>query len=143
MGSGSEVEVLAPYMEASAITGYWIPLEGPHMLFQPADYIYLYGPTIGAAFYLQPVSYGSTEMEVTGITGSAFFGDVYFCGFPVRMGDYADELLDLIEEGAWECDIEVRYSENREFITSLTDIEGQMKLYISNNMVDQVFAWLR
>lgn len=143
MGSGTEVEVLAPYMEASAITGYWIPLEGPHQLFQPADYIYLYGPTIGAAFYLQPVTYGSTEMEVTGITGNAFFGDVYFCGFPVRMGDYADELLQLIEEGSWECNIEVRYSENREFITSLTDIEGQMKLYVSNNMIDQVFAWLR
>jgi hypothetical protein len=143
LGSTRTVQVLAPYMEASSITGYWLPLEGPHILFQPADWFSLYGPTVGAGFYLQPVSYGSEEKEITAITGSSFYGDVYFCGIPVRIGDYADELLDEIEDGGWECDIIVTLTENREFIATMTDVEGQMKLYVSNNMIDQVFAWLR
>lgn len=143
LSSSLTAQVLAPYFEASSITGYWIPLEGPHQEFVQADWFSLSGPTIGAGFYLQPSSYGSEEREVTAVVGSSFFGQFYFCGVPVRIGDYADELIDQIEDADYACNIEIHYSENREFITAITDVDAQMKIYVANNMIDQVFAWLR
>ncbi len=143
LSSSLTAQVLAPYMQASSITGYWVPLEGPHQEFVQADWFSLSGPTIGAGFYLQPTTYGSEEREITGIVGSSFFGQFYFCGLPVRIGDYADELLNEIEDGDYTCNIEVMRSENREFITSITDIDAQMRIYVSNNMIDQIFSWLR
>jgi hypothetical protein len=140
---GPPVQVLAPYLPASSITGYWIPLEGPHSIFQPADFFQLYGGTIGAAFYLLPESLDSDELEVVAVTGSGFFGEVDFCGFPVRIGDYADELLGQIEDAGYPCETLVRRSENREFITAIYDMEAQMGLFVTNNMIDQVYAWKR
>lgn len=141
--AGPPVQVLAPYLAASSISGYWIPLEGPHSIFEPADFFQLYGGTIGAAFYMVPESLDSDEYEIVALTGSGFFGEVSFCGFDVRIGDYADELLDQIEDAGYPCETIVRRSENREFITAIYDMEQQMGLFVTNNMIDQVYAWKR
>jgi hypothetical protein len=141
--AGPPTQVLATYLPASTVTGYWVPLEGPHSLFQPSDWFSLYGGTIGAGFYLQPASLDSDELEITAITGSGFFGEVGFCGFQVRIGDYADDLLDQIEDAGYPCATIVRLSENREFIVGIYDMDAQMAVLVTNNMIDQVFAWKR
>jgi hypothetical protein len=146
MGMGEEVDILAPFLEASSVSGYWIPLEGPHAQFVPADFFNLYGGTIGAGFWLLPESPGSETKEIVAISASDFFGTVNFCGFPVRIGDYADELLQKIEDVGYPCDLIVNRSENREFIVAMTDMTaetGQMQLTVTNNMIDSVFKWLR
>ena len=143
LSSREDVQVFAPYQDASSITGYWIPLEGPHDTFVPADWFSLSGGTIGAGFYLSPTGPDTGSKEIVALVGSGFFGDVFFCGFQVRIGDYADELIKQIEDAGYPCEMIVRRSENREFVTSMIDMDSQMKLYVTNNMVDQVFTWLR
>ncbi len=141
--SSETVTVLAPFLEASSTSGYWIPLEGAHSEFVPADFFQLYGGTIGAAFWLVPESYGSDVKEIVAIDASNFFGNVFFCGFPVKIGDFADDLLQAIEDGGYPCEMITTRSENREFIMSLTDMDSQMIIYITNNMVSEVFVWSR
>lgn len=143
MGASETMKVLAPYTPASSVSGYWLPIEGPHDEFVQADWFSLYGGTLGAGFFLAPVEPGSDEKEVVALTGSAFFGDVGFCGFQVGIGDYADELLAQIAEAGYPCQLIVRESENREFITSIADLDSQVKLYVTNNLVEQVLVWLR
>jgi len=143
MGSTETLEVLAPYTPASSVSGYFLPLEGPHDQFVQADWFTLYGGTLGAGFYLAPVEPGSDEREVVALTGSNFFGDVSFCGFQVGIGDYADDLLAQIAEADYPCQMIVRESENREFITSIADLDSQVKLYVTNNLIEQVLVWLR
>ncbi|MBN1945780.1 MAG: hypothetical protein JW797_08885 [Bradymonadales bacterium] len=143
MSSSESVEVLAPYLEASTISGYFIPIEGPRSQFQPADYFRLYGNTFDAGFFMLPDDDDPEQMEIVAIGGYSFFGDVYFCGFPVRIGDYADKLLEQIQDVGYPCELIVRRSENREFITSLSDLDSQIQLYVANNMIEQVFVWER
>ncbi len=143
MGATETRQVLAPYLPASSVTGYWVPLAGPHSQFVPSEFFQLYGGTINAAFYLLPESLDSEDLEVVAVTASGFFGEVSFCGFQVRIGDYADELLGQMEDAAWPCATIVRLSENREFITAIYDMDAQMGLFVTNNMIDQVYAWKR
>jgi hypothetical protein len=142
--SGTEtLQVLAPYTPASSVSGYFLPLEGPHDQFVQADWFSLYGGTLGAGFFLAPVEPGADKKEVVAITGSNFFGDVAFCGFEVGIGDYADDLLARIAEAGYPCQMIVRESENRAFITSIADLDSQVKLYVTNNLIEQVLVWLR
>lgn len=141
MSSSSSVDVLAPYTAASTVSGYWIPVEGPHSTFVQADIFQLYGSSAGAAFWLVPDTPGSDELRVAAVAGSSFFGQVGFCGFGVKIGDYADELLSEIQDANYPCEMIVDRSENREFITSITDMDSQTKLYVTNNLIDQVFVW--
>lgn len=143
VGSSSTLEVLAPYQEASSVTGYWIPTEGPQSIFQPADWFALYGNTISADFFLAPADGDTGELEVVAITGNDFFGDIAFCGFQARIGDFADDLLESIQDANYPCEMIVRRSENREFITSLNDMDQQVRLLVTNNMINQVFVWAR
>lgn len=137
------MQVLAPYTPASSVSGYWLPVEGPQDRFTPADWMSLSGNTIGAGFYLAPLEAGSADREIVAITASTFFGTVPFCGFEVRIGDYADALLLAMEGAGHPCTTIVRRSQNREFITSITDMDSQVKLTVQNNMVDSVLFWLR
>ena len=143
MTSTETLQVLAPYTPSSSVSGYWLPIEGPHDEFVQADWFSLYGGTLGAGFFLAPVEPGSDEKEVVALTGSAFFGDVAFCGFQAGIGDYADDLLAKIAEAEYPCQLIVRESENREFITSLSDLDSQVKLYVTNNLIEQVLVWVR
>lgn len=143
MGTNETMTILAPYQEASSVTGYLIPTEGPASHFEPAHWFALTGGVMGAGFYLAEADDGSGDLEIVGITGSSFFGDVSFCGLPVRIGDFADDLLDEIEANGYPCDLIVRLSENREFVTSLADLDSQIKVYVDNNVINQVFRWAR
>lgn len=143
MSNSESLQVLAPFTPASTTSGYWLPVEGPRDEFVQADWFSLYGNTIGAGLFLAPKEAGSTEREVVAITGSAFFGEVPFCGFTVKIGDYADELLDNIEDAGYPCEMIVRKSENRDFVTSISDMDSQTKLYVTNNMIESVLVWLR
>jgi hypothetical protein len=143
MSDTETLQVLAPWTPASSVSGYWLPLEGPQDRFNPADWFSLSGNTIGAGFYLAPPAPGSEDREVVAITASNFFGTIPFCGFEVRIGDYADELLAAIEGAGYPCTSIVRRSTNREFVTSIADMDMQARLSVNNNMVDSVLFWLR
>jgi hypothetical protein len=143
LGASNDLQVLAPYLEASSVSGYWVPTEGPNSRFQQAHWFNLYGNSMDAEFFLAPASEGSDALEVVAIRGSDFFGDAAFCGFGVRIGDFADDLLASLEEVGYPCQLIVRRSENREFITSLTDLDSQVQLSVANNLINEVFVWLR
>ena len=40
-----------------------------------------------------------------------------------------------------DCDTIVRRSENNEFVTSITDLDGLLKLNVDNDLVNQIVAW--
>ncbi len=143
MKADETMQVLAPYMPASSVSGYWTPLEGPQDRFTPAEWFSLGGNTIGAGFYMVPVGDGPADRMVVAIVGSAFFGTVEFCGFFVRIGDYADDLLAKIADAGYPCQMIVRRSENREFITSIADMDAQARVSVTNNMIDSVLYWLQ
>ncbi len=139
------MQVLAPYQEASSITGYWIPLPGFHDIFTPADWFSLSGGTIGAGFYMLPVptDVSQTQREIVAITSASFFGEVPFCDQLVGLGDSVDEILGQAADDGYPCEMVIRHSENYEFITSVTDVTNLMTLEVSDNMVSQVVSWLR
>ena len=136
-------QVLAPYMEASNVTGYWIPRKGNHEYYQPADWFSLSGGTVGAGFYMLPESATSDEREITAIISSAFFSYTAFCGDKVHVGDPADELIERLADAGYPCEMVIKYSENRQFITSIADVGGQNELVVTNNQITQVISWLR
>ena len=142
MSDTETVQVVAPYLAASDVSGYWSPTDGPQDTFVPTDRFSLYGNTVSASFYLSPVAEGSDQLEVVGIGADAFFGDVWFCGQKATVGTYASDLLAAIEADGYPCALIVRRTENREFVNALIDLEGMRELYVSNDMVTGVFAWL-
>ena len=143
MGDTGTVQVLAPYLAASAVSGYWLPVTGPQDRFVPADFFRLYGNTIDAGFWMLPATPGSEDREVVAIQGNAFFGDVAFCGLQTRVGAYASDLLSQIEAGGYSCNLIVRKTQNREFVSSIADLDSQVVLGVANDMVTSVLAWLR
>jgi hypothetical protein len=143
MDETTTTQVLAPYTAASSVSGYWVPLEGPQDRFTPADWISLSGNTIGAGLFLAPVGPGPADRVVVAVTATDFFGTVPFCGFDVRIGDYASQLLAAIADEGFPCTTIVRRSENREFVTSIADMDGQVRLTVNNDMIGQVTFWLQ
>lgn len=143
MGDREEMQVLAPYLEASNVNGYWVPVEGPHSRFEQAHYFGLYGNTMSTGFFLSPAGDGSDNLEIVAIDSTDFFGDIPFCGFTTRIGAFADELLTQIEDAGYPCQLIVRRSENRQFITSLSDLDAQVEVFVSNNLINEAFVWSR
>jgi len=137
------VSVLAPFLEASSTTGYWIPQEGPHDLFQQAAWLNLYGNSTDAELYLADAGDGSGFLEIVAASSTQFFGDAAFCGFGVRIGDFVDDLLEEIEDAGYPCRLIVGQSENRENVTSVSDLDSQVQLTITNGQITKVFVWAR
>ncbi|MCP4599475.1 MAG: hypothetical protein GY847_02880 [Proteobacteria bacterium] len=142
-GEMDPVEVLAQYQKASPVTGYWIPIQGVHDTFVPADWFSLGGGTIGAGFYMLPESYGSEENEIVAITSSAFFGKMPWCEQNIELGDPVDELIQKIAEDGYPCEMIIKRSENNEYITSMTDVDANKMLAVENNQIQQVISWIR
>ena len=142
MSDTETVQVVAPYLAASDVSGFWRPTDGPQDTFVSTDTFSLYGNTISATFYLAPAAPEAPELEVVAVAADAFFGDVYFCGLKTTVGAYASELLARIEDEGYPCQLIVRRTENREFVSALIDLDNMRELYVSNDMVTGVFAWL-
>ncbi len=138
-----KLQVLASYQKASSITGYWTPLPGFHDLFTEADWFSLTGGTIGAGFYMLPSTSDASKNEIVAMTSSAFFGVIPWCDTVVRVGDPVDELLASIAEAGYPCEMVMHHSENYAFLTSVTDVDGQIELLVEDNMVSQAISWLR
>jgi|GEM_PF-1884087 len=143
MSDTETVQVVAPYLEASDIAGYWRPTEGPQDTFVPSHVFSLYGNTISASFYLAPVAPDAPELEVVAIAADAFFGETWFCGLQTTVGAYASDLLAQIEADGYPCPLIIRRTPNREFVEELIDLDTQRVLRVSNDMVTSVMAWLR
>jgi len=134
---------LVPYQPASSVTGYWIPQEGAHNEFHPADVITLGGYSFSASFYLQPKQGGGEgEREVVGVLSDSFYGPVSFCGQTVELGDWVQDILEGIRASGYPCDLIITWSEGETFITSLASLGTEKrKLYFDNDRFYAIFAW--
>ncbi len=135
--------VETPYLEASSVIGYWIPIQGVQDTFMPADRFVLGGGSVSATFYMSPVSSGSGSNEIVAVFSNRFFGNASWCGQQVTIGDSAAELLTAVAQAGYPCEMIVRRSENHEFITELYDMDAKIELSIADDMVTTVGAWLR
>ena len=141
------LEALAAYEPESTIAGYFVPMTGPQDRFVPATAYFLGGGTFGAWFYLKKTvdKDGKEFYQTTAISSSSFMGAVPICyGVGVvSLGDFADEVIDgLITSGYFSyCDLSIRYSDNREFITEIIDLGMSMKYRVADNQITSVMAW--
>lgn len=66
-------------------------------------------------------------------------------GHMVSLGDFADQLLAELNTnpylGSAYCDVNIRYTENREFITQIIDNTNSFIFDVADNQITSVFAW--
>lgn len=142
------LEALASYLPMSSISGYWVPVTGPQDRFIPSRTFSLGGGVFGATFYMTPTvdKDGREFYQTTAMASSSFMGQVPICygvGW-VGLGDYADQLIDSLRASPYYasyCDLSVRYTENREFMTDIIDHGMSMRFSIADNQITSVFAW--
>ncbi len=112
-------DVLTYYHKQDSLSGYWIPVDGQHSTFVPAESYGFNGNAIGASFYVKVKTdeEGKTTRTISAIASGAFYDQLDFCGLKVGLYDPVDTLL---QNASADCNIIINYSENGKVLDAIS-----------------------